>query len=148
MANDPSANPTAGSTGSSGLSATLTSFAPTMQAILRIGAGLLFMQHGAQKLFGLLGGSQVDSFISLMGLAGVLEFFGGLLIVLGLFTRPTAIILTLEMIVAYFYAHQPQGGFPIQNGGELALLYALVFAFLATIGPGKASLDGQTDSAP
>lgn len=147
MANDPSTNPTASSADSSGLSATLSSFAPTVQAIFRIGAGLLFMQHGVQKLFGMLGGSQVDSFFSLMGLAGVLETFGGLLIVLGLLTRPTAIILTLEMIVAYFMAHQPQGGFPIQNDGELALLYALAFAFLATIGAGPFSLDERSEAS-
>lgn len=114
-----------------------------MKAIFRIGAGLLFMQHGAQKLFGLLGGTQVGSLFSQMGLAGILEFFGGLLIVLGLFTRPVAIILSLEMIIAYFIAHQPQGGFPIQNGGELALLYAFTFALIATIGPGLFSLDAR-----
>lgn len=136
MANDQS-NPT----DASGLSATLSSFAPTMKGIFRIGAGLLFMQHGIQKLFGLLGGDQVGSFFSQMGLAGVLEFFGGLLVVVGFVTRPVSIILALEMVIAYFIAHQPQGGFPIQNGGELALLYALTFALIATIGPGKFSID-------
>ena len=139
MANDQPTNPTA-SSDATGLSATLSSAAPTVQAVLRIGAGLLFMQHGMQKLFGLLGGEAVQ-LVSQMGLAGVLEFFGGLMIVIGLFTRPVAIILTLEMIIAYFIAHQPQGGFPIQNGGELALLYALVFALLATLGAGPASVD-------
>jgi putative oxidoreductase len=115
-------------------------------AALRIGAGLLFMQHGAQKLFGWLGGiggqpgATVELF-SQMGLAGVLEFFGGLLIVLGLFTRPVALILMLEMVTAYFTVHNPRGGFPIQNGGELALLYALVFAYFVGNGSGTASLD-------
>lgn len=123
---------------------TLSSFAPTMKAIFRIGVALLFMQHGAQKLFGLLGGSQVDSLFSMMGLAGVLEFFGGLLIVLGLFTRSVAGILTLEMIIAYFMAHAPNGVFPIQDGGgELSLLYALAFALIATIGPGAFNVDEQ-----
>ncbi len=111
-----------------------------LHAVLRIGAGLLFMQHGAQKLFGMLGGNQVE-LISQMGLAGVLEFFGGLLIVLGLFTRPVAILLVIEMLWAYFQAHMPQGGAPIQNGGELPLLFALVFAFLAAHGAGPASVD-------
>lgn len=111
-----------------------------LHAVLRIGAGLLFMQHGAQKLFGMFGGNQVE-LISQMGLAGVLEFFGGLLIVLGLFTRPTAVILVIEMLWAYFQAHMPQGGAPIENGGELALLYALIFAFFAAHGPGPASVD-------
>lgn len=142
MANDYSTSPTAQNAGATGLAATLSSFAPTMHAILRIGAGLLFMQHGAQKLFGLLGGDVVE-LVSLMGLAGVLEFFGGLLIVLGLLTRPVAIILALEMVVAYFMAHQSQGGFPVENGGELPLLYALIFAFLATIGAGPASIDAR-----
>ena len=117
-----------------------TNAAPALLTVLRIGAGLLFMQHGAQKLFGMFGGDVVE-LVSLMGLAGVLEFFGGLLIVLGLFTRPVAIILVIEMLVAYFMAHVPQGAVPIENGGELALLYALVFALLAAAGPGKGSID-------
>src|SRR5687767_3101490 len=111
-------------------------FTPTAVAILRIGAGLLFMQHGLQKLFGVLGGfggtpGATAPLMSLMGIAGVLELVGGLLLVLGLFVRPVALILTMEMIVAYIQSHLPNGGFPIQNGGELALLYALVFLFLA-----------------
>ncbi len=122
-----------------------TTAAPITHAILRIGAGLLFMQHGAQKLFGLLGGTDgaggTAPLFSMFGLAGVLEFFGGLLIVLGLFTRPVAIVLVVEMLAAYVIAHMPQGGFPIQNGGELALFYAFVFAFLAANGSGPASLD-------
>lgn len=131
---------------STGRSATFAVVASATHALLRIGAGLLFMQHGAQKLFGWLGGfggtpgATADLF-SLMGLAGVLEFFGGLLIAIGLLTRPVAIILVLQMLAAYFMAHAPQGGFPIQNGGELALLYALVYAFLAGNGPGPWSLD-------
>ena len=113
-------------------------------ALLRIGAGLLFMQHGVQKLFGGLGGMDGNGasaeLFSLMGLAGVLEFFGGLLVVLGLFTIPVAGLLTLQMLIAYFMAHASQALFPIQNGGELALLYALVFLFLAGRGPGPWSL--------
>ncbi|HYW12064.1 MAG TPA: DoxX family protein [Longimicrobium sp.] len=114
-------------------------------AILRIGAGLLFMQHGAQKLFGALGG--VDGkgmkveLMGQMGLAGVLELFGGLLIVIGLATRPVAAILFLLMIAAYFMAHMPQGGLPVQNGGELALLYALIWLYFAGNGAGPASVD-------
>lgn len=126
-------------------STTLTP-APVMKALLRIGAGLLFMQHGAQKLFGVLGAEGSVELFSLMGLAGVLEFFGGLLIIAGLFTRPVAIILALQMVAAYFMAHFPQGGFPIENDGELALLFALVFAFLAASGPGPWNLDGHLRS--
>jgi len=119
---------------------------PVVQAVLRVGAGLLFMQHGAQKLFGLLGG--VDGagatvpLMSQFGLAGVLEFFGGALVVLGLLTRPVAAVLALLMVAAYVTAHAPQGGLPIQNHGELALLFGLVFAFLAAAGAGRWSLDG------
>ena len=142
MADAQSTTPAEGAD-ASGLSATLSSFAPALTGIFRIGAGLLFMQHGLQKLFGLLGGSQVESYFSQMGLAGVLEFFGGILVVLGFQTRPVSIILALEMVIAYFIAHQPQGGLPIQNGGELALLYALAFALLATLGPGKFGIDDQ-----
>lgn len=123
----------------------LAGLAGPTHALLRIGAGLLFMQHGAQKLFGALGG--VDGkgmkveLMGQMGLAGVLEFFGGLLIVIGLATRPVAAILCLQMIAAYFIAHMPQGGLPVQNGGELALLYALAWAYFAGNGAGPASVD-------
>jgi putative oxidoreductase len=109
--------------------------------ILRIAAGLLFMQHGAQKLFGWLEGNQVELF-SLMGLAGVLEFFGGLMIVLGLFTRPVAFVLAGEMAVAYFMAHFTRGFWPILNGGELSALYAFVFLYFSASGPGAFSVDG------
>lgn len=122
-----------------------TKVTQVMHSILRIAAALLFMQHGAQKLFGLFGGMDgqggTAELFSQMGLAGVFEFFGGALIALGLFTRPVAILLVLEMLAAYFIAHIPQGGIPIQNGGELALLYAFIFAFFAASGAGPASLD-------
>jgi putative oxidoreductase len=123
----------------------LARLAGPTHALLRIGAGLLFMQHGAQKLFGALGGvdgkgAKVE-LMGQMGLAGVLELFGGLLIVIGLATRPVAAILCLLMISAYFIAHFPQGGFPVQNGGELALLFALVWAYFAGNGAGPASVD-------
>jgi putative oxidoreductase len=116
-------------------------------AILRIGAGLLFMQHGAQKLFGVLGGfggaGHAAPLVSQMGLAGVLEFGGGALIAVGLLTRPVAAILVVEMIVAFAQAHLPRGGAPVQNGGELALLYALIFVAIASLGPGAFSLDAR-----
>lgn len=120
---------------------TASSFLPVALFLLRVGFGLLFMQHGAQKLFGWLGGTQVE-LVSQMGLAGMLEFFGGALVVVGLLTRPVAAVLTFLMVVAYFIGHASQGSFPIQNGGELALLYALGFAFLAASGAGPWSLDG------
>lgn len=110
--------------------------------ILRVGGGALFMQHGIQKLFGLLGGRQVD-LLSIMGLAGVIEFFGGLAIVLGFKTRPVAGVAALEMAIAYLWRHQPEAIFPIQNAGELALLYMVVFLYLAARGGGPHSLDAR-----
>ncbi len=110
--------------------------------LLRIVTGLLFMQHGAQKLFGALGGNAVESIFSLMGLAGVLEFFGGAMIVLGLLTRPVAFILAGEMAAAYFMAHFPQGFFPVQNRGEPAALFCFIFLYLSARGAGGFSIDG------
>lgn len=115
--------------------------------LLRIVAGLLFMQHGAQKLFGAFGGmgegGETAELVSLMGLAGVLEVFGGALIVIGLLTRPVAFILAGEMAVAYFMSHLPQGFWPIENGGELAALYAFIFLFFVAHGPGPYSVDHE-----
>jgi putative oxidoreductase len=111
--------------------------------VLRIAAGVLFMEHGLQKLFGLFGGIQGSAvpLVSLFGLAGVLELTGGLFLIFGLFVRPVAAVLVVEMISAYFIAHMSQGGWPIQNQGELALLYAAVFVFLAGNGAGPLSVD-------
>jgi putative oxidoreductase len=124
-----------------------SSLAGTTQAVLRIGAGLLYMQHGLQKLFGMFGGIDghggAVQLASQFGLAGVLEALGGLLIVLGLLTRPVTALLALEMLVAFFQAHFPRGGFPIQNGGEVPLLYMLVWIFFAANGAGPASLDAR-----
>ncbi len=124
----------------------LDKYAPVAHVVLRIGAGLMFMQHGAQKLFGALGGNQAE-LMSLMGLAGVFEFFGGLAIVLGLYTRYVAPVLALEMIVAYVMAHAANGLFPIQNGGELAMMFLFVFLYLSTTGAGRASLDARMGQA-
>lgn len=104
--------------------------------------GFLFWQHGAQKLLGWFGDSGPVELISLIGLAGALEFFGGILIVLGLFTRPVAFVLAGEMAVAYFYSHAPQGFWPIENRGELAALYSFAYLYIAVRGPGSISLDG------
>ena len=119
--------------------------APATYVLLRAGAGILFMQHGLQKIFGMLGGmggsGATAPLASLMGGAGLLELVGGALLVLGLFVRPTAFVLAGEMVVAYFMTHFPKGGWPIQNGGEMALLYAIIFAFLFAHGAGPLSLD-------
>lgn len=111
-----------------------------LYVLFRIIVGLLFLQHGMQKLFGLLGGTQAELF-SLMGLAGIIEFFGGLAIALGLFTRLAAVIGALEMIVAYVMVHLPQGWAPIQNQGELALLYFATFLVLLKKGSHAVSLE-------
>ena len=122
-----------------------TSFDTTARSVthslLRIVAGFLFAQHGAQKLFGWFGGQQVETVMSMMGIAGVLEFFGGILIILGLFTRPVAFILSGEMAVAYFTAHLPRGFWPVMNQGEAAVLFCFIFLFFAAHGAGRWSLD-------
>ena len=118
----------------------LAALAPAMLAVLRIGAGLLFMQHGAQKLFGVLGKEAVP-LMSQLGFAGVVEFFGGLLIVVGLLTRPLALLSCLVMIGAYVVAHAADSIWPVINRGEMALLYALIFAYLGTAGAGPFSID-------
>lgn len=120
-------------------------WSPHLLSLMRVVTALLFMQHGAQKLFGVPSDTTkvpVDLF-SLMGLAGVLEFFGGLLILLGLFTRPVAFLLAGEMAVAYFMAHAPKGFWPLLNRGELAALYCFVFLYLAAAGGGPWSGDHQ-----
>jgi putative oxidoreductase len=115
-------------------------YAPYLYALLRIVAGLAFAQHGAQKLFGLLGGTAVE-LTSQRGLAGVIEFVGGFLIAIGLFTSPVAFLASGQMAVAYFQAHMPRGFWPIMNGGELAMLYCFIFLYFAAVGSGKLSID-------
>jgi putative oxidoreductase len=123
----------------------LTTWTPQALAVLRIMTALLFIEHGTQKLFGFPAGPDGDStvqLVSLMGLAGVLEFFGGLLILIGLLTRPTAFVLAGFMAVAYFMAHAPQSFFPVLNGGDAAILYCFIFLYLIFAGPGAWSVDG------
>lgn len=133
--------------GSSGMNRNFGRLGPTFHAVLRIGTALLFMQHGLQKLFGFFGGVGPEGatvpLMSLPGVAGVFETFGGLILLIGLATRPVALILALEMVAAYIIAHMPQGGAPIENGGELALLYGLVFLFFMANGAGPLSMDAK-----
>ena len=116
---------------------------PRLLSILRIVVAVLFLQHGAQKLFGIPPMPQGISIqlMSLAGLTGVLEFFGGLLFLFGFFTRPVAFILSGEMSVAYFKSHAPQGFSPLMNHGELAVLFCFVFLYFAAAGGGLWSLD-------
>ncbi|MGE0133085.1 MAG: DoxX family protein [Blastocatellales bacterium] len=118
-------------------------WAPRLLSVLRIITAFLFMPHGAAKLFGVLTTRPTPPLLSLSGVGGVLEFFGGLLILLGLFTRPVAFILSGMMAVAYFMAHAPGGFWPLQNGGELAALYSFVFLYLSAAGGGPWSLDAN-----
>lgn len=112
-------------------------------SVLRIVAAFLFMLHGTQKLFAYPVSEPRDPapLMSLMGVAGILEVFGGLLMLLGLFTRPVAFILAGEMAVAYFRSHAPEGIWPILNRGELAALYCFLFLYFAAAGGGPWSLD-------
>jgi len=112
-------------------------------SVLRIVTAFLFMPQGAQKLFGFLAPEHtvLPPLFSLLGLAGVLEFFGGLLLLLGLFTRPVAFILSGEMAVAYFLVHAPKGFWPLRNGGDLAAIFSFVFLYLALAGGGAWSAD-------
>jgi putative oxidoreductase len=114
-------------------------------SLLRIVIGFTFCCHGAQKLFGLFGGmgghGAKATALSLLWFAAILEFFGGLLVILGLFTRPVALMLCGEMAVAYFRAHAPRGFWPITNMGELAVLYCFIFLYFFAAGPGPLSLD-------
>jgi putative oxidoreductase len=125
------------------LNAFYAKWTPRLLSVLRIAVALLFIEHGSEKLFGLPATQQAapGSLPPLMLVAGVLEFFGGLLILFGLFTRPVALVLSGEMAVAYFMSHAPQGLFPLQNRGELAALYSFVFLFFAVAGGGAWSLD-------
>ncbi len=122
-----------------------TKFEKVALILFRVAVGALFMQHGGQKLFGwfggLGGGGATAPILTRFGVAGVLEFFGGLLIVLGLLTRPAALLLAAEMLIAYILAHAPRGAVPLTNRGELALLYLFCFLYIAARGAGVLSLD-------
>ena len=123
----------------------LAPLAGPTHAILRIGAALLFMQHGVMKLFGWLGGVDgqggTAELMSRYGFAGVVETFLSLFVVVGFLTRPAAAVMFVQMLAAYWLAHLPQGGFPIQNGGEPALLFALIWLFLVGTGAGPFRVD-------
>ena len=118
----------------------LARLAPYLLSALRIAAAITFVEHGTQKLFGLPVGGRVP-LASLIGLAGILETAGGTLMLLGVFTRPLALVLAGEMAYAYFTVHAPQGRWPIQNQGELAVLYCFVWLYVSAAGPGPISVD-------
>jgi putative oxidoreductase len=120
----------------------LRPYEPQLLSTLRIMSGLLIVQHGTAKYLSFPAGRMNDaSPLTMGGAAGVLELIGGVLLVVGLFTRPTAFILSGMTAVAYFYAHAPRGFFPLLNGGELAVLYCFAFVYLAAAGGGPWSID-------
>jgi putative oxidoreductase len=122
----------------------LSAYQPQALAALRIVTALLFIEHGTQKFFNFPPAAQpFGSMMNLMGVAGALELIGGLLILVGLFTRPVAFVLCGFMAVAYFMAHAPQSFYPVNNGGDAAILYCFVFLYLTAAGPGAFALDNR-----
>ncbi len=116
-------------------------YRPQALALLRIVAAVLFLAHGTQKLFGFPGGGNTVNLVSLMGLAGILEVVGGLLLIIGYQTRIVAFVLSGMMAVAYWMAHAPQNFYPVLNGGDAAILFCFVFLYLVFAGPGAWSVD-------
>ena len=124
----------------------LARIGPLSHALLRIVSGFLFACHGAQKLFGAFGGfggnaGATAPLFTLLWVGGVIELVGGALVALGVRTNIAAFVCSGQMAVAYFMFHQPKGLLPIQNGGELATLYAFAFLYLAAKGPGPLALE-------
>jgi putative oxidoreductase len=120
----------------------LNRHAPLVLAILRIVSGLLFLAHGSQKLLGIPPGSRPAPEIgSLLWVAGSLELVLGALIAIGLFTRPAAFVAAGEMAAAYWMFHAPQNLYPLNNGGEAAILFCFIFLYLVFAGPGAPSFD-------
>ena len=115
-------------------------WSPRLLSVLRIVAALIFMAHGTQKILGFPAGSSPEMF-TLPWIAGVLELFGGALLVLGLFVRPVAFVLSGLMACAYWLAHAPKSFFPVLNGGDAAILYCFVFLYFVAAGGGVWSLD-------
>jgi len=124
-------------------------WADRMLAVLRIVVALLFLQHGLAKHFGFPHVASFDNLqpISLIGLAGAIEIVGSVLLLIGLFTRPAAFIMSGEMAVGYFMSHAPRSFFPLLNQGELAVLFCFVFLYLAVAGGGAWSVDRMRASA-
>jgi len=122
----------------------MASWSPRMLSVLRIMTGLLFLEHGTQKLLNFPPRANPGpALLSLLGLQGLIELVGGLLIVIGLFTQSVAFILAGDMAIAYFMAHAPRGFFPLVNGGQLAILFCFVFLYLSVAGSGVWSVDNQ-----
>ena len=121
----------------------LAPWAPVLLSVLRIVSALIFIEHGTAKLLGFPSSDMMPPVGSLFWFGGVLELVGGALLLLGLFTRPVAFILSGEMAVAYWMVHAPQSPYPMINNGDAAILYCFVFLYIAAAGPGPWSLDGR-----
>jgi len=124
----------------------LAEWAPHMLSVLRILTGLVFLEHGTQKFLSFPAGQMAGGGLALdtpASYAGIVEFVAGLLITLGLFTRPAAFVASGTMAVAYWMAHAPQNAFPVNNGGDAAILYCFVFLYFVFSGPGPWSLDAR-----
>jgi putative oxidoreductase len=117
-------------------------YAPQLYALMRIVFGFLYLVHALQKLFGMFGG-RVVPIPSLFGIAGAIELVAGILIIFGLFTRVAAFVASGEMAAAYFIAHFPRSFWPVQNGGEPAVLFCFAFLYIATRGAGPWSIDSR-----
>ena len=122
----------------------LSRYSPQLLAVLRIVTALLFLEHGTQKLFGFppMATPASPAMETIILVAGILELVGGLLLLVGFLTRPTALILSGEMAIAYFMVHAPMSFFPVENFGESAILFCFVFLYLVAAGPGAWSIDG------
>ncbi|HEX9366315.1 MAG TPA: DoxX family protein [Vicinamibacterales bacterium] len=128
----------------SNLAARWSSWAPQLKSVLRIVAAFVFIQYGTMKLFGwpmAMPGGQTAAVLTQVGVAGALEVFGGALLLVGLFTRPVAFLLSGEMAVAYFQVHAPQSFWPIINQGQPAILYCFLWLYLSAAGGGPWSVD-------
>jgi putative oxidoreductase len=122
---------------------TAVSAAPYVRSIVRIAVALLFLEHGLSRLFGWPSPLPTPPMLSMYWFAGAIELCGGILLGLGLFTRPAAFVMSGEMAFAYFLSHAPRGFFPILNGGDGAILYCFIFLYFAFAGPGPWSLDAM-----
>jgi len=126
------------------MTTTLDRYAPHALGVLRIVAAFIFLLHGTQKLLGFPEATRgMPEFLSLLWVAGALELVGGVLLLVGLFTRPTAFVMSGLMAFAYFIAHAPRSIFPTLNGGDAAILYCFVFLYLVFAGGGAWSLDAR-----